>query len=501
MMIKTIAKSGFCLPLRPHLLCLGFMLLCASPTFAVDLDVPGVEVKDPYYGEILFHAYQQDKVLALSHLLAALKANRLALNKNDIWPVAADLFIDYGLLEDARQAVDLIQGKQTLDLQSQLRLKLAQGYYQRNDSKGVEESLGRLPKSLPVNLEEWRDVLRALLFMRNNQFKRAVDVLQDVEGKTDQGNYGRYNYAIALLKTGRLEEGVDELNKLGRQNFASEEMKSLKDKANLALGYLLLQAKAPVEAKPFLERIRLQGVHSNRALLGIGWANLMLSKHEQALVPWMELLKRGGSESAAMEAYMAVPYALSQAMAPGQALKYYDMAIATYANELQHSETALVMVKKSVALQNFLDEKQSTVGSNAPLEVRATIKLMANSDFFLAVSNYRDLLRIQEAVQQRLREITLLAASANAKPATSSSVQKNNVSTETKQQFTELRNRAEKLQRDNAEALKVHVAYIQSEVSAKLEQDKARLSVYLAQARFSMAQLYDRVADRKEFPQ
>lgn len=498
-MTFVLLKRSF----RQVTLSLGAVLMCVGSASAAPLPMPPVEVKDPYYGEVLFHALQQDKVIALSHLLAAIKSKRLPSNKNDVWPVAADLFIDYGLLEDARQAIDLIQGKQMLELQSQLRLKLAHAYYQRNDGKGVEESIERLPKSLPDDLEEQRDVLRALLLMRNGQLRRAAELLAGVKGRTEQGNYGRYNYAIALLKTGALEEGVDELNKLGRQNFASEEMRSLKDKANLALGYLLLQAKSPMEAKPYLERIRLNGLHSGRALLGIGWANLMLSMHEQALVPWMELLKRNPSEGAVLEAYMAVPYALSQAMASGQALKYYDTAITTYASELKRTEAALASVKKSVALQNFLDEKQTAVGSATSPEVRAAIQLMANSDFFLAVNNYRDLRRVQEAVQQRLREISLLASSASKKSNANDQPNpgltlRQSVSSEVKQQFSDLSTRAEKLQRDNAVALKEHTAYIQREVAVKLEQEKARLSVYLAQARFSMAQLYDRVADRKE---
>lgn len=478
---------------RVLLLSIGIMPICVNATTIPNV-LTSTQVQDPYYGEVVFYAFQQDNVQALSHLLAAVKAKRLSLNKSDAWPLAVDLFIDYGMLEDARQAIDLIQSKQQIELQSQLRIKLANAYYQRNDDRGAEQSLERLPKALSNELEEQRDLLRALLYIRNGEHRRAAELLRKAKGRTEQGNYGRYNYAITLLKTGQLEEGIDELDKLGRQNFSSEEMKALKDKANLALGYLLLQAKSPTEAKPFLERIRLNGLHSGRALLGIGWANLMLSNHEQALVPWMELLKRKPTESAVLEAYMAVPYVLTQAMASGQALKYYDIAIDTYTRELENTQTALTTVKTSTALQNFMDEKISTAGATAP-EVRAAIKLMANRDFFLAVSNYRDLLRVQEALQQRLGEIALRAASDAIAVGQSNPTF---VQSSAKKQFADLTVRAKELQRENVTALKEHSTYIKREVAAKLDQEKSRLSVYLAQARFSTAQLYDRATNAKE---
>jgi hypothetical protein len=34
-----------------------------------------------------------------------------------------------------------------------------------------------------------------------------------------------------------------------------------------------LRASRPVEAKPSLERVRLEGPFSNKALLGVGWSD------------------------------------------------------------------------------------------------------------------------------------------------------------------------------------------------------------------------------------
>ena len=69
----------------------------------------------------------------------------------------------------------------------------------------------------------------------------------------------------------------------GRRRHAcsqtNEELLALKDKANLALGFAYLQANKPALAKPFLERVRLNGAQSTRALLGLGWADAALGNY------------------------------------------------------------------------------------------------------------------------------------------------------------------------------------------------------------------------------
>ena len=48
------------------------------------------------------------------------------------------------------------------------------------------------------------------------------------------------------------------------------ELIALKDRAHLALGFAYLQKKNPQQARLALERVRLSGPYSNKALLAIG---------------------------------------------------------------------------------------------------------------------------------------------------------------------------------------------------------------------------------------
>jgi tetratricopeptide (TPR) repeat protein len=101
----------------------------------------------------------------------------------------------------------------------------------------------------------------------------------------------------------------------------------------VALGLASLQADKPEAAGPFLERVRLNGPQSNKALLGFGWAYASVKNHKQALVPWTELADRDASDSAVLEASIALPYAYGQLGAFGQALDRYNAAIDLFERE------------------------------------------------------------------------------------------------------------------------------------------------------------------------
>src|SRR3546814_1293049 len=55
---------------------------------------------------------------------------------------------------------------------------------------------------------------------------------------------------------------------------ATSEDLALRDRANLTLGWQFLQTQQGGTSKPVFSRVRVEGPFSNRALLGLGWAQL-----------------------------------------------------------------------------------------------------------------------------------------------------------------------------------------------------------------------------------
>ena len=109
---------------------------------------------------------------------------------------------------------------------------------------------------------------------------------------------------------------------------------ALRDKANVALGYAWLQASHPVEAKPSLQRVRLDGPFSNKALLGVGWSDAETDDYRAALAPWLVLRDRSLLDSAVQESMLAVPYAFAQLGADKQAADHYVDAIEAFSGEI-----------------------------------------------------------------------------------------------------------------------------------------------------------------------
>jgi hypothetical protein len=180
---------------------------------------------------------------------------------------------------------------------------------------------------------------------------------------------------------------------------ASEELLSLRDKANLALGFALLQAQRAGDARPILERVRLEGPYSSMALLGDGWADSTLGDFKRALVPWLALRKRNLLDSAVQESYLTVPYAYNQLGASGQAAEFYSSAIDSFDSELKHIDVSIEEIRSGNLLDRLLnDDKKDTLTwywqlktlPDAP-ESRYLYQLLASNEFQEGLKNYREL--------------------------------------------------------------------------------------------------------------
>ena len=104
------------------------------------------------------------------------------------------------------------------------------------------------------------------------------------------GLYARFNLGVALVKAGDETEGQALLDSVGQAPGPDEEVRSLRDRANVALGFANLAGKLHRDARNALQRVRLNGPQSNKALLGFGWASLQQQEPRRALVAFRQVL-------------------------------------------------------------------------------------------------------------------------------------------------------------------------------------------------------------------
>ena len=193
------------------------------------------------------------------------------------------------------------------------------------------------------------------------------------------------------------------LDAVGQIAAPTEEMAALRDKANLALGYAWLKENKPNEAKAVLQRVRLEGPQSNKALLGVGWAD----SAEQALHEGARALARAARrnmlDAAVQESYLAIPYAYAQLDATKQAAEQYTLAVAAFGEEAQRIDQSIAAIRSGRLLDAIMEnDKADSVGwywqlqnlPDAP-ETRYLYHLLASHEFQEGLKNYRDLKLMQ----------------------------------------------------------------------------------------------------------
>lgn len=387
---------------RSFLAALGFSLsLILAPALARAADDPEpIVVEDLHYGEILFYFYQEDYFPAIVRTLAAQSQQNVEHHADEAELLLGGMYLSYGHhLEASRIFERLLANNVNRDVRDRTWFFLAKIWKQRGYLDQSRQALDRIEGELPPNLEREAQMLRAQLLIDGGDYDQAIALLGNWTGKTEWASYAKFNLGVALVRSGRVEEAERILADLGELNPFNEELTSLRDKANLALGYALLQDGQPSAAKPALQRVRLDGPFSNKALLGVGWADAENEAFHRALVPWMELRSRDLLDSAVQESMLAIPYALAKLDSISQAADHYLNAIEAFYEESNRLDTTIVHIESGQFFEEFIeDDPLDSTGWYWRLEelpegpeARYLFHLLSTHTFQEGLKNYRDL--------------------------------------------------------------------------------------------------------------
>jgi tetratricopeptide (TPR) repeat protein len=362
--------------------------------------LPPQEVKDLHYGDVLFYFYQEDYFDAITRLLAARQLDRLPHTQGEAELLLGGLYLSLGEHVEAGQIFEkLLAANTTEAVRNKAWFYLGKVWYQRGYLEESERALKQVSDKIQPRISAERYMLLAQLMLRQGRYDDAIAALSAWHGAPDWTAYAQYNLGVALVRKDRLADAISHLDQVGRMETASAELLALKDKANLALGFALLRAERPAEAKPILQRIRLDGPYSSKALLGVGWADSALGEFKRALVPWLALRKRNLLDSAVQESYLTVPYAYNQLGATGQAAEFYNSAIDSFDAELRHIDGSIEQIRSGNLLDRLLtDDKKNSLTwywqlktlPDAP-ESRYLYQLLASNEFQEGLKNYREL--------------------------------------------------------------------------------------------------------------
>ena len=367
-------------------------------------------VQDLQYGEVLFHFYRQDYFNSIVRLNIAQKQQRLPHHGREAELLLGGLDLSYGLRNSANEIFTRLLNDDNTDIAIRNRawFHLAKISYQRGDPERALYALDQIKGGISESNRAEAIYLQSLLLLKQGRNAEAIRVM--LESNTDKAwkPYLAYNLGIARIRTDEIEDGTGLLNQIGETDAGNEELRLLRDKANLALGFTYLKQGTAKQSRQALDRVRLEGILSNKALLGAGWADASTDAYSLALVPWMELGQRDAADPAVQEALLAIPYAMTKMSLHGQAVDRYNNAIDILLQERHSLDRSIEDIRNGgllAALESGATDSDTgwlkdIAGIDVSPALRYQVQLMASHDFQEGVKNYRDLLSLQDNLEQ-----------------------------------------------------------------------------------------------------
>src|SRR5215471_14137489 len=180
-------------------------------------------LRDPYFGEALYHVYQGqyfdalqrlDTELAQYHGLDEPRLDTLHFYINDAEFAVGDLELDYRMHQRAGRAVKaVLEGAVDPSVRNEAAFRLARINFQKDQLDDAQNALGRMQGTVPEKIKDEVEFLRANIDMATGQPGEAVKVLQQVHSDESLAGFVAYNLGIALYQDGKTQDAIEQLDR------------------------------------------------------------------------------------------------------------------------------------------------------------------------------------------------------------------------------------------------------------------------------------------------
>lgn len=384
------------------------LLAIASPAVAASTTAPK-ELKDLYFGEALYYAFQGDWFDSIARLDTELgqfhgldepELDTLYLHANLAEFAVGDFELAYRMHHRAGRAITaVIDDNVDEAVRNEAIFRLARIYFQKDQPGNALHAVERIKGKVPESIRDEVTFLRAQILMANGRFAEAAQLFKGLQSAKRLEGFATYNLGIALIKDDKDLDGRQFLDRTGQLAENRPETLAIRDKANLVLGYKLLEESNFDVAGQVLDRVRLNGPFSNRALLGSGWASASDERFDRALVPWSILIERDVTDPAVQEGMLAVPYAYARLNVHSRAALLYGQALEAFDSEIEKLGASIKSIREGRFLKALVREELKQ-DANWVVKLRRLpqtpetlylLELMASHDFQESLKNYLDL--------------------------------------------------------------------------------------------------------------
>jgi tetratricopeptide (TPR) repeat protein len=383
---------------------------------AAGTTAPG-ELKDLFFGEALYDAFQEkwfdaiarlDTELTLYRGLDEPQLDTLHAHFDHAEFAVGDFELAYRMHHRAGRAIKaVIEGNVDESTRNEAIYRLARLYFQKDQPLNALFAMERIMGEIPPEIRDDVEFLRGQIFMVNGRFAEAAEIFRELQEVNRLQGFSTYNLGIALLRNGSQTEGRHYLDRAGRIGGSHDLTLAIRDKSNLVLGSKLMQQNHFEEAKQILDRVRLSGPFSNRALLGSGWADASRDLFQSALAPWTLLMTREVTDASVQEAMLAVAYAYGKLKVYSKAALMYGRALEKFNAEVDKLDASIKSIRQGHFLKALVREELNQ-DANWVVKLRQLpqtpetyylLALMASHDFQASLKNYLDLEQLRRKLE------------------------------------------------------------------------------------------------------
>src|SRR5437867_6724470 len=195
------------------------LVFCLTLGLAVR-PLAGGDLKDLYFGEALYHSLQGrffdalqrlDTELALHHGLDQPELDTLHYHINDAEFSVGDFELNYRMHHRAGRAIEaVLEGAVDESVRNEAAFRLARIHFQKGQLDDALNALARIKGTVPAEIKEDVEFLRANGYMATGRPTEAVKVLEQSRSREDLAGFVAYNLGIALLQDGRAQQAIEQ---------------------------------------------------------------------------------------------------------------------------------------------------------------------------------------------------------------------------------------------------------------------------------------------------
>src|SRR5436309_4235003 len=214
--------------------------LSLAPGLAV-YPAMGGDLRDLYFGEALYHAWQGqyfdalqrlDTEVAMYHGLDEPGLDPLHYHINGAEFSVGDFELDYRMHHRAGRAIKaVLEGAVDEAVRNEAAFRLARIHFQKDQLDDALHALARIEGTVPEEIRDDVEFLRANVYMATGQPSEAVKVLAQLKGTERLAGFVAYNLGIALLQDGRAQQAIEQLDKSGQLPAGDPAGLAIRDKS------------------------------------------------------------------------------------------------------------------------------------------------------------------------------------------------------------------------------------------------------------------------------